>query len=114
MNEMTYQDFKAKIEYDPIDKIFVGHIIGIQDIVGFHGNTVTELEAAFHEAVHHYLEVCEKIGQKPQKSYSGKLTLRVPPDVHMAVATAAEIDSKSINQWATEVLKEAAMPEAVR
>ncbi len=110
---MTYQDFKAKIEYDPIDKIFVGHIIGIQDIVGFHGSTVTELEAAFHEAVHHYLEVCEKIGQKPQKSYSGKLTLRVSPDVHMAVATAAEIDSKSINQWATEVLKEAAMPEVV-
>ncbi len=111
MNEMTYQNYSAKVEYDPVDKIFVGHIIGIRDIVGFHGSTVEELEAAFHDAVDHYLEVCEKIGQTPQRSYSGKLTLRIPPEIHMAVATAAEINSKSINQWATDVLKQAAMPE---
>lgn len=111
MNEMTYQNYSAKVEYDPVDKIFVGHIVGIQDIVGFHGSTVEELESAFHDAVHHYLEVCEKIGQLPQRSYSGKLTLRIPPEIHMAVATAAEINSKSINQWATEVLKQAAMPK---
>jgi predicted HicB family RNase H-like nuclease len=112
MNEMTYQNYSAKVEYDPVDKIFVGHIIGIRDIVGFHGSTVEELEAAFHDAVDHYLEVCEKIGQSPQRSYSGKLTLRIPPEIHMAVATAAEINSKSINQWAADVLKQAAIPEA--
>ena len=111
MNEMAYQNYSAKIEYDSIDKIFVGHIIGIRDIVGFHGSTVEELESAFHEAVDHYLEVCEKIGQKPQRSYSGKLTLRVPPEVHMAVAAAAEINSKSINQWATDILRRATMFE---
>ncbi len=111
MNEMTYQNYSAKVEYDPIDKIFVGHIIGIRDIVSFHGSTVEELESAFHEAVHHYLEVCEKIGQEPQRSYSGKLTLRVPPEVHRAVATAAEINSKSINQWATDILKQATSSE---
>ncbi len=112
MNEMTYQNYKAKIEYDSIDKIFVGHIIGIRDIVGFHGSTVEELESAFHEAVEHYLEVCEKIGQEPQRSYSGKLTLRIPPEIHMAVATAAEINSKSINQWASDVLKQAASSDS--
>ena len=111
MNIMRYQTYSAKIEYDPLDKLFVGHLVGIRDIVGFHGHTVTELEAAFHEAVHHYLEVCEKIGQTPQRSYSGKLTLRIPPEIHQAVATAAEIKRKSINQWATDVLKQAAMPE---
>lgn len=112
MNEMSYQNYSAKVEYDPVDKIFVGHIVGIRDIVGFHGSTVEELELAFQEAVHHYLEVCEKIGQTPQRSYSGKLTLRIPPEIHKAVATAAEINSKSINQWAIDVLKQAAMSEA--
>jgi predicted HicB family RNase H-like nuclease len=111
MNEMSYQNYTAKVEYDPEDKIFIGHILGIRDIVSFHGRTVEELESAFHEAVEHYIEVCEKIGQKPQRSYSGKLTLRVPPDVHMAVANAAEINSKSINQWATEILRKAAETE---
>ncbi len=82
MNELTYRKYTAKIEYDSVDKIFVGHIVGIRDIVGFHGSTVAELESAFQDAVNHYLEVCERIGQKPQKSYSGKLTLRVPPQTH--------------------------------
>jgi predicted RNase H-like HicB family nuclease len=63
MKEMTYQDYSAKVEYDPIDKIFVGHIIGIRDIVGFHGSTVEELESAFHEAVHHFTAVFEQIDQ---------------------------------------------------
>jgi predicted HicB family RNase H-like nuclease len=113
MNEMIYQNYSAKVEYDAVDKIFVGHIVGIRDIVGFHGTTVEELESAFHEAVDHYLEVCEKIGQQPQRSYSGKLTLRIPPEIHRAVATAAEMNSKSINQWAADALKEAAMSESV-
>lgn len=113
MNEMIYQNYSAKVEYDSVDKIFVGHIVGIRDIVGFHGSTVEELESAFHEAVEHYLEVCEKIGQQPQRSYSGKLTLRISPEIHMAVATAAEMNSKSINQWAADVLKQAAMSESV-
>jgi predicted HicB family RNase H-like nuclease len=108
MNEMNYEGYTAKIEYDPVDKIFVGHILGIRDIVSFHGSTVDELEAAFKEAVEHYLKVCAQIGQAPQRSYSGKLTLRIPPEVHMAVATAAAINRKSINQWATDVLRQAA------
>lgn len=113
MNEMIYQNYSAKVEYDSIDKIFVGHIVGIRDIVGFHGSTVEELESAFREAVDHYLEVCKKIGQPSQRFYSGKLTLRIPPETHKAVATAAEINSKSINQWVADVLKQAAMPESV-
>ena len=109
MNKMSYRNYAAIVEYDAIDRIFVGHILGIRDIVGFHGSTVEELETAFHDAVDHYLEVCEKIGQKPQKSYSGKLTLRIPPEIHLAVANAAEVNQKSINQWATDILSQATM-----
>ena len=50
MNAMNYREYSAKVEIDPIDRIFVGHILGIRDIVGFHGRTVEELEAAFQEA----------------------------------------------------------------
>jgi len=28
----------------------------------------------------------------------------IPPEIHAAVATAAELSGKSINQWATEAL----------
>jgi predicted HicB family RNase H-like nuclease len=111
MNKMSYRNYTAVVDYDPVDRIFVGHLLGIRDIVGFHGSTVEELETGFHDAVDHYLEVCEKIGQEPQKSYSGKLTLRIPPETHLAVANAAEINKKSINQWAADVLHQAALLE---
>jgi predicted HicB family RNase H-like nuclease len=34
--------------------------------------------------------------------------LRVPPEDHAAIALAASASGKSINQWAVEVLKQAA------
>ena len=104
---MTYRDYVASIEYDNEDRIFVGHLAGIRDIVGFHGTSVDELESAFQEAVDHYLEICEHTGQKPQKPYSGNLMVSISPEVHAAVATAAEISSKSLNQWVAEVLTKA-------
>jgi predicted HicB family RNase H-like nuclease len=33
--------------------------------------------------------------------------LRVPPEIHAAVATAAEVSGKSINQWAAETFEKA-------
>ena len=80
----------------------------IDDIVAFHGSTVDELETAFHESVDHYLEVSERTGRPAQKPYSGNLMLRIHPDIHAAVATAAQVQGKSITQWASEALDKAA------
>lgn len=43
----------------------------------------------------------------PQKPYSGNLMLRIRPETRAALATAAEISGKSLNQWATELLERA-------
>lgn len=103
-NSMVYQGYAARIEYSSEDECFIGHIAGIKDVVGFHGETVSELKTAFEEAVNDYLEACKKIGKTPQKPYSGKLMLRIHPEIHAAVATAAELSGQSINQWAAEAL----------
>ena len=107
MNMMKYKSYIARIEYDEEDRIFVGHLAGIKDIVGFHGTTVTELEDAFHESVDNYIAISEETGRIAQKPYSGNLMLRVSSDIHAAVATAAQVHVKSINQWASEVLARA-------
>ena len=107
MNMMKYKGYVAHIEYDEEDRIFVGHLAGIKDIVGFHGITVNELEKAFHESVDNYIAISEETGRPAQKSYSGNLMLRVSPDIHAAVATIAKVHGKSINQWASEVLDKA-------
>jgi predicted HicB family RNase H-like nuclease len=73
---MTCQGYAARIEYDDDDRIFAGRIAGIRDGVGFHADSVDGLREAFHEAVEDYLETCAKIGQEPQKAYSGRVLRR--------------------------------------
>lgn len=107
MNTMQYKGYAARIEYSSEDDCFVGHIAGINDIVGFHGDSVTVLHAAFEEAVDDYLKTCKKTGKSPQKPYSGHIMLRVPPEIHAKVAMKAEAQGKSLNSWVIELLSKA-------
>ena len=104
MNTMTYKGYAARIEYSDEDGCFIGHIAGIKDVIGFHSNDVKGLRTAFVEAVDDYLSTCEKVGRAPQKPYSGKLMLRVPPEVHAHAVMMAEAHGMSLNQWAANVL----------
>ena len=70
MNTMSFKGYAARIEYSEDDGCFVGHIADINDIVGFHGDSVAELRAAFEEAVDDYLEACRKLERTPEKPYS--------------------------------------------
>ena len=108
MNTMNYNGFAARVEFDAEDRMFVGHVAGIRDIVGFHGESVAELEAAFHEAVDDYIAACKKLGQTPDKPYSGRVMLRLPPEVHARASAAAQVQGLSFNQWAAQVLDTAA------
>ena len=104
MNAMIYKGYTASIEYSAEDGCLIGHILGIRDIVGFHGDSVGEMKEAFEEAVDDYLEACAKIGKEPNKPYSGNLTLRLGPELHAKLAIQAKIEGKSINALVTDTL----------
>lgn len=104
MNTLTYKGYTARIDFDDRDNILVGRLLGIQDIIGFHADNVDALRTAFEEAVEDYLDVCEKIGKSPEKPVSGKILLRVPPEIHAAALIKAQAVGKSLNQWAIEAL----------
>ena len=108
MNTMTYKGYTARIEYDERDNIFVGRILGIRTIVSFHGETVAQLRAEFELAIKDYLADCKKQGIHPEKPASGKMLLRVPPEIHGRALVAAQAAGVSLNQWATEALRNAA------
>lgn len=108
MSTMTYKGFAARVEYSPDDEAFVGQIAGINDIVGFHADTVAGLTTAFHEAVDDYIEACASAGKTPEKSFSGRVMFRVAPEVHAAAAKAAELTGVSLNEWAETALRDAA------
>jgi predicted HicB family RNase H-like nuclease len=108
MNTLSYKDYKAAIAFDEDDGIFVGRIVGINDVVGFHADSVAGLKAAFEAAMEDYLTACKKIGKEPDKAYSGNLMLRVDPLVHSKAVLAAELAGMSLNQWGAKALEKAA------
>jgi predicted HicB family RNase H-like nuclease len=107
MNVMTHKGYSARIDYSNEDGCFIGHLAGIRDVVGFHGESVSELKAAFEEAVEDYLAACKKLKRTPQRPYSGKVMLRIDPGVHAKAAMLAEAEGVSLNAWAQEALSRA-------
>jgi predicted HicB family RNase H-like nuclease len=105
---MTTKGYTARVDFDERDNIFVGRVLGVRDIISFHGETVDQLRGEFESAVQDYLTDCEERGISPERPTSGKLLLRMPPEVHGKALVAAQAAGKSLNQWATEVLQEAA------
>ncbi len=106
-NTMTYAGYTASLEFDPDDNILVGRVLGIDDLISFHGDSVAEFSEAFHEAVDDYVSACKKLGQAPEKPASGHLMLRVNPVVHAAALKAAAHTGQSLNRWAEQVLRQA-------
>ena len=103
-NSIKYRGFSARIDYDASNRIFVGRVLGMAEQLVFHGAGVDELHADFEFAIDHYLEECKKEGRSPERPASGKLLLRLPPDVHAAAMVAAASAGKSLNQWVAAVV----------
>jgi predicted HicB family RNase H-like nuclease len=104
MNTMTYKGYTARIEFDDRDNIFVGRVLGVNAIIGFHGEDVTNLRADFEAAIDFMIEDCKARGVPTEKPSSGKLMLRVPPELHAAALVKAQAVGKSLNQWAIDAL----------
>ena len=108
INVMTHKGYRARVEFDAADEIFVGHLAGINDVIAFHADTTAGLKTAFHETVDDYLKTSDRVGKPAERPYSGKMMLRVAPEVHAKAALAAQLSGKSMNQWGEEVLLAAA------
>lgn len=106
MNTMTVDGFHAKIEYDAELDQFRGEILGLTGGADFYGKNPRELRAEFKRSLAVFLEVCREKGVEPRRSYSGKFNLRISPDLHEKLATAAQAEGKSINTLAQEALEQ--------
>ena len=104
---MSYKNYSARIEYSDEDGCFIGHVAGINDVIGFHGDSVSQLRQAFEEAVDDYLETCQKLNRTPQRAYTGKIMLRLTPSLHARAAIQARNQGISLNAWAQEVFANA-------
>lgn len=83
---MMYKGYEGIAEFDEDAHIFSGEVLGLKDVITFQGESVSELEQAFHDSVDDYLEWCSEDGVDPEKPYSGKMLLRFDPNLHRRAA----------------------------
>jgi len=114
INSMSYKGYIASMVFDAEDKIIVGRVLDIDDIVSFHGESVAEFESNFHAVIEDYLSASKELGSAPEKPASGKLMLRIAPEVHAAALKAAARSGISLNKWAEGALGRAARKPATR
>ena len=111
MNTMTINGYQAVIAFDPDIQLFRGEFVGLNGGADFYAADVTGLRQEGETSLRVFLEACERRGIEPRKHFSGKFSLRVDPATHEAAAIAAAAHGKSLNQWASEAIRKAAIAD---
>lgn len=104
-NILAYRGYSGAVEFSAPDDCFFGRILGIRDVVSFEGGSVAELREDFENAVDDYLEACKEIGKAPEHPCSGKLSLRIPVELHQELALQSEITGESVNNLIVEAVE---------
>ena len=103
---MEYKGYMGKAEFDDEAGFFYGEVIGLRDIVTFRGSSVKELQKSFRESIDDYLAFCKRMNKAPDLPASGKLILRIPPELHSRAAAVAKSEGRSLNTWVADAVKE--------
>ena len=103
---LEYKGYHAKVEFDAQDSIFVGTVIGLNDILTFHGRAVDELEKSFHDCIEDYVEYCKELGKQPEKEFKGVFNIRIVPESHREAAIEAAKGGITLNQFVAEAIDE--------
>lgn len=96
---LKYKGYVGAVIFDDDARIFHGEVAGLRAVITFQGTTVDEIEQAFKDSIDDYLDWCKKRKKEPEKAHSGKLNLRMPPDVYVKVAAKAAQHGMSINAY---------------
>ena len=104
---MKYRGYVGNVEFDEDADLFHGEVIGMRDVITFQGRSVDELRRAFRDSVDDYLAMCEEEDRDPDKPFSGKLLLRLTPELHRKASIAATKHKTSLNRWLVETIEAA-------
>jgi predicted HicB family RNase H-like nuclease len=103
---LVYKNYEAEVNYSAEDDVLYGRVLGINDLVAFDGDSLTELKKSFQEAMEAYLETCAHMGKQPEKSYKGVFNVRINPELHRKLAIRAQQEHTTLNKLVERSLEE--------
>lgn len=96
---IKYKGYFGDVKFDSEARLFHGNAIGLKDVITFQGTNVQEIQQAFKDSVNDYLAWCKERGEKPEKTFSGKLHLHLNPELHARLALEAAKQGVSLNDY---------------
>ena len=102
---IEYRGYTGVFEFDDEYEFFVGHVVDTRDGINFEGRSVAELKESMRSAIDDYLSFCKETGREPSRPYSGRILVRVDPEVHRRLATNAKGQRMSMNAYIAEHLQ---------
>ena len=110
---LVYKEYIGSVHFNAEDEVFFGKIEGIEDLISFEGNNVSDLKKAFEDAVIDYVEICKEAGKKVDKTYKGSFNIRIAPDVHKKAKRLALMKGISLNQFIQKAVEEEVIRESI-
>ena len=107
-NVLEIDGYKAIVSFDPETNRFRGEFIGLNGGADFYAADVKSLKREGGISLKVFLEMCRESGLAPRKSFSGKLIVRLPAEVHQRASIAAASNGKSLNAWLADLVPRAA------
>ena len=105
MNKITHRGYTGTIEASIEDSCLHGHVLFIDDMITYEGETVDDIVISFKDAVDRYLAYCKKTGKPANKPYSGTFNVRVGPVLHRRAVETAYHRGISLNDFVTQSIK---------
>ena len=107
-NVLEIDGYKTIVSFDPETNQFRGEFIGLNGGADFYAADVKSLKREGGISLKVFLEMCRESGLAPRKSFSGKLIVRLPAEVHQRASVAAASNGKSLNAWLADLVARAA------
>ena len=86
---MDIDGYRAVIRIDSEIDMFRGGFIGLNGGADFYAPDVAGLRKEGAASLEVFVEMCREDGVEPRRRYSGRLNLRMSPEMHASVAAAA-------------------------
>ena len=104
-NAIEIEGYRAVIQFEPDIEMFRGEFVGLNGGADFYARDIAGLRREGAASLKVFLDMCKEDGVEPRKQFSGKFNVRISPELHAEIATAAAPDGKNLNQWVSDELR---------
>ncbi len=99
---------RAVLSFDAEIGMFRGEFVGLNGGADFYADSVEKLREEGRKSLGVFLAMCREKGIEPRRAFSGRFNLRLDPKTHEAAVIAASAENKSLNEWVSDVIQQAA------